>query len=506
MMRKVKSWLGEQKSAWKNLTWSDYLWLGLIPALWFSYQPLISFGDFANMHLELSIPLIYLVILAATQLPSIWRARAKLMKNRAVWLVASLVVWQSLSVIWSDNAARGILTAGIVWLLFATFLAALAKTNWRELMPRIFQVVMVSAVVMSLFALYQFIAGLWLAREVTLLCAGCVAGQFGFVRVTGFAIEPQFFGSLLILPLLWLAARGLKLDKTESNSRANWILYGFLLFILVLTLSRGAIYAVVIGLIVLLIISFIQKKVWRGQLLLVGVGLISLILAIAAQGVAAVANPATNDTFRASVARSVSQLSLGIINLAPPAETTDNRNSSELTEDATKSVELTDSASAQNISEPVVEPNPDQPRFDGYVEVSTDTRTNLAKLGLQTWAQNLRVMVAGVGLGGSGVAMRDYTHKIDAMEITQNEFVERLLEGGVVGLVLFAAVIVGWFYLTRRAKWLWAVGAAFLIQWNFFSGLPNALHVYLFFAVCLAVILQRQNFASSVKLKQKIPK
>ena len=72
-----------------------------------------------------------------------------------------------------------------------------------------------------------------------------------------------------------------------------------------------------------------------------------------------------------------------------------------------------------------------------------------------------------------------YPDDIGAREIVQNEYLELLLEYGVLGLALFSVVIAALFYTTRRRKWVWALLAAYLVQWVFFSGYPNALPIYL---------------------------
>lgn len=66
--------------------------------------------------------------------------------------------------------------------------------------------------------------------------------------------------------------------------------------------------------------------------------------------------------------------------------------------------------------------------------------------------------------------------------MVQNHYLELLLETGVIGLGLFVAAIVGLLYMTRRHKYLWAVIAGFLVQWWFFSGYPNSLHIFLLLA------------------------
>jgi hypothetical protein len=217
-----------------------------------------------------------------------------------------------------------------------------------------------------------------------------------------------------------------------------------------LTLSRGAIFAFGFGVLVLFILNW---RGWRKVLCSIGVMILSLVLALGIQGMAAVINPNFHERFSQTVAKSVHQLSLGMIDFRQ-----DNTIISTETEEST---------------------DVNQPAFDGYVPQSTDERVGLSKVALETWSQKPTTTLFGVGLGGAGTAMAEFSPNQGPREIVQNEYVEILLERGLIGIGLLAAVLAGLFYVTRRQKWMWAIVVAFLVQWNFFSGLPNALHVYL---------------------------
>lgn len=409
------------------------------------------------MFYELSVTLLYLLTLALVGVRYIWGGRHELRRRRSVQLVSVLVTWTILSLLWTPNLTRGVLTVGVTGLLYLVFLASVARASQlRAIVPALVRIYIASAVVMSLLALVQLVAGIWLEREVTLLCAGCVAEQFGFVRPNVFAIEPQFFGSLLLAPLLLLFYRLMT---------TRWVRYEVLAFVLVatalfLTLSRGAIFAAGLGVVLLLLVNANVWKAWARALALVAG---AFVLSLGLQGVAAAANPTVAETFGGATAKVISQLSLGMIDLSMP--------------------EPTSPPSAK-----------DAPAFDGYVEESTDVRVSRSTLALETWATDVRSVLFGVGVGGAGVAVHQkFPEQLGAREITQNEYVERLLEQGVVGLGLFAAVIAGLLYATRRDKWLWAIVAAFLFQWLFFSGYPNALHIYLFCIVTYIAVINTKR-------------
>jgi hypothetical protein len=83
-----------------------------------------------------------------------------------------------------------------------------------------------------------------------------VSGQFGFVRPNVFAIEPQFLGSLLVPAILIIFHEIL----VQKNNFSRNLMLGFLAFSLFLTLSRGAIFAMIFGLILVAILS---KTNWK---------------------------------------------------------------------------------------------------------------------------------------------------------------------------------------------------------------------------------------------------
>ncbi|MDR0955834.1 MAG: hypothetical protein LBM73_01760 [Candidatus Nomurabacteria bacterium] len=89
--------------------------------------------------------------------------------------------------------------------------------------------------------------------------------------------------------------------------------------------------------------------------------------------------------------------------------------------------------------------------------------------------------------------------------MVQNQFIEMLLETGLLGLLGFFALLGFWLWATKRHKWLWAILAAFVVQLNFFSGYPNSLHIYLFLAVSAALCLAERKSKSSAAKAEKPP-
>lgn len=435
--------------------------------LWFAYWPVIRIGGNATMNFELSLALIYCVVLALTGLPLIWRSRDVLVRSSIVLSSGVFILWSATTIIWSDNPLRGVLSVGIAGVLWLILLAVLAdRKRVQKLAPVLTKLLLLATMIICALELAQFVGGIWLSRrEPLLLCLGCSAVQFGFVRPNVFAIEPQFLGNMLLLPTLILTRRLI----IKRWSRQNVLMFMVALSGLFLTMSRGAIYAFVIGAIVLAVVYY---KQWRRLLSGIGLTVAVFVIALAMQGFAAALNPHLTESLGGAIAKVVSQLSLGVINLDKPSKFNANA-------DANVPEQATAKAS-----------NEAKPRYDGYVAESTDVRTNFSKVALSVWSSNPRNMLIGVGVGGAGVAMARYEHSDWSKEIVQNEFVEVLMERGVIGLGLLLLLIGMIMYVLWRSHnvWAWAILIAYLVQYCFFSGLPNALHVYVAVAVLLGAL------------------
>ena len=424
--------------------------------VWFSYYPRFDFGADSTMYFKLTVLLVYVLVLSIIGISRIWRERSRLMRQPAVWLLVGFILWQGISLLWTPNVLRGGLTLGISGMLGLVFAACLASVSRiKKLLPALARLYIITALIMGCLAVLQLILGVWLSRQDTLLCAGCVADQFGFVRPNVFAIEPQFFGSMLLVPLLILV----HVSMSKQQSWRVWLSLGFLSTVLVLTLSRGAIFAFLVGVIVLVAVYYRHPKRIMMSVATIVVG---GVMALALQGTAAVMNGKYDQTFGEAVAKSLNQLSLGLIDVRAPDDTRTTGPVSETTD-----VIPTEGEDAE------------KPAYDGYVAESTDVRVNLSRLALDAWRETPFRMLAGVGLGGAGVAMAESAGHNDRREIVQNEYVEVLLERGIIGLALFLTMLGGIMYVTRRQKWVWGIIAAFMVQWAFFSGYPSALHIYL---------------------------
>ncbi len=462
MTGKLKLILTELK-AFRRLSLLERLWLMAPIMIWFSYLPRISLAEDGTMNYELSLTLIYVVILAIVGLPRVWHHRSELRQSRPIWLASAFVGWSGLCVIWSDNHTRGLLTFAVYVVLYLVFLALVAERRLLcQLLPKLVRVAIWATISACLLAITQMVLGTFVItnRHSLGLCAGCVAGQFGFIRPNLLAIEPQFLGSLLLAPLLYITY--LTLQGKHDYAKQSLLLV-LMLTTLWLTLSRGAIYAYLAGLVVMILL--VRK--WRRMLAVVGSVALSLVICLICQGALASANPRIDSSFTQAVSTSLNHLSMGIIRLPYQQKSP--------------------------TSPPSIPQGHDkQPAYHGYVAESTNVRLSLTKTALAAWRSNqLGQQLFGTGLGSAGIVLARQTGSRYQKEIVQNEFVEVLLERGLIGLVLLGGLVAlyGRLCSQRRDYLALVILVAYLAQWCFFSGLPNALHIYLVLALLSAKLL-----------------
>lgn len=494
----------------KFLRW---LCLGLVYALpvilFFSYYPIISLGKDTTMNFELSLPLIWLVVFdlvafitlivfgvsqqssrikAEESRPSrFWAKNFGNLTDRKFFLFALFPLYATLSIFWSANPLRAVLTAGIIWLLFFAvfvliyFLPLLKPT--KHFSHNLIAALFVSTALICLFCWLQCLFDvLGASRENTLLCLGCTSWTFGFPHPSGFAIEPQYMGNLLLAPTL--LALYLLTFRTYPRRQRCWLVAfaSFFSATLFLTLSRGAIYAFAIALAILLVFAFV-RQLGKIKLCLIVIPVATFLFTLAAQGVLAVISP-TTDNFCSGTTKVIHQLSLGIIDLRPQANTMletpslEEESTGNLTEKPVENSQDTNGNIATDQSGL-------ESKFDGYIPASTNVRLGLSGVGLQTWLKN---PLFGVGLGGAGVAIsRAFPENNLAQPnaIIQNEPISLLLELGLVGIGL--VILALWLAFGSRSEFwqnpdlplLLALVIAYAITLQFFSGPANALQIYL---------------------------
>ena len=461
--------------------------------LFFSYHPVIPIFSTSTTNFELSIPLLWLLIFAIISLPE--NFRLYIYSLRVVIKTKSLVnktsrpssrhktdklyphflrlfsliypFFVTVNSIGSPNFLRAILTSGVIWCICLSLLTILQNiSQYKTQIGKSFNKnLLIAGILASAFCWLQSILDIaGIPRETTFLCKGCTSTVFGFPHPNGFAIEPQFMANLLLAPiflsLFYLLERPKKhLSKLNSDpypaSRlGHFLRFGLPLFLvatLYLTLSRGAIFSFWVSVFVLFIyqiVKLIKQKscrreiLFRQPLIFSAVVFLPLFFTLSAQGLFTELGP-TSHTFFDGVSTSVSQLSLGRIDLAKVFHKTNENNKTHETHESNKP-HLSDlntdaAASAQKT-----------PQFTSYIEESTNIRLNLNRLTLSSWRTSLRRMLAGVGLGAAGLTLyQEFPELGSPKEIIQNEYLAILYEQGICGVIMIicAAIL---FVLTYK--------------------------------------------------------
>lgn len=487
----------------------------ILPAvLFFSYYPIISLGKNETMNFELSLPLIWLVlfdILSFVLLLAYIKPKRDYfgISDRNFFFLALFPFYSSLSIFWAENKIRAVLTSGIIWLLFfaifsIVFLSRHIIANDEEktvpFRKKLLKSFVVSSVIIAVWCWIQSILDIaGVCPDYTLMCKGCVTNIFGFPHPNGFAIEPQFMGNLLIAPSLYEAYLFLK-----KPDRKNTILLVLFLATLFLTLSRGAIFAAAIAIIFMTIMRIIKTKTAK-PLFVVLPSIIAAVVTLNAQGIFAELSP-TDDTYYSGISKSINQLSLGIIKL--PTTKSEEVQKEDLQESddhdtnvrnvETQEVEIqeTETRDTKNESNaletPVEKPEKEKAMFDGYIQESTDARVKMTRYAVEVWRSSPKNIFLGVGLGGAGVALNKQEKIPNINEIIQNEYASLLLEQGVLGLVCLSIGLIMIIVYTAKNKnreLLFGLFIAYGITLFFFSGLPNALHIYLLPAYFMFTLL-----------------
>ena len=498
--------------------------------LFFSYHPVIPILSTATTNFELSLPLLWLLIFAILSLPENFRLyvyslriviKTKYLVNQPPHPLSrhesdklyphflrlfSLVYpfFTTINSIDSPNFLRAILTSGVIWCICLSLLTILQNISQykTQIGKSVKKNLLIAGVFASAFCWLQSILDVaGVPREATFLCKGCTSTVFGFPHPNGFAIEPQFMANLLLAPiflsLFYLFERPknhyneLNSDPYPVSKFGNYLRLGLPLFLiatLYLTLSRGAIFSFWISIFVLFIyqiIKLIKQKscrreiLFRQPLIFFVVVFLPLFFTLSAQGLFTELGP-TSRTFFDGVSTSVSQLSLGHIDLAKVFHKTKENNENHEAHGSNKHLSDLKTNATTSIQK--------SPQFTGYIEESTNIRLNLNRLALSSWRTSTRRILTGVGLGATGLTLyQEFPELGSPKEIIQNEYLAILYEQGICGVIMIICVVI-LFVLTYKLHnksheevsiYGRVLALSFALTLCFFSGLPNALHIYL---------------------------
>lgn len=445
---------------------SDRLILILIPSLIFSYVPVISLGRSAGMSIDLSfIYILASITVAATFISSKMRVQS-LLKNVPLLLLTCFVFYMLASIAWTANTFRGLTTSLFSVLLLGLVVTIATHTSFLHAKwPLVQRLSFVALIAASLWGIWQIIADAFGLLVFTGLPPMYTGEVFGVARPIGFALEPQFFGSLLLVPFLWSAYQLL------TKPFRNYAVLAFILSLvmLLLTLSRGALIAAGIGGILMLLVS---RPTFARTINLAGLAMVSILIFVASVFLfASVRADAISGT--EALKRTVSQLSLGVIEFDTPKSSP---------------------------SPTPTSPSPLQPSAPaGYVAESTDSRLTMSARAIDLWMQSPATILTGVGIGGFGASIHAADATLPISSVVNNYYVELLVETGLIGAGLFAAFLLSVFVLLLRRRLFAAaiILLALLLQMLFFSGNANILHIWAFIGYCIGVVAISQKSARS---------
>lgn len=452
----------------------------LLGSLVFSYQPLVSFGTFSGTNLKFSLVHIATILFIFVSIRRIYQHKYELLNQTGVKLFLLLCTLSTLGTLWSGNAPRGLLMSGFLWVLFFLFVAvqvnikALAKKK-KELVWSL----MASMSLACVFAWWQVLAdSLAVSSVFTLLPLAYQASVFGFARPTAFALEPQFLGSLLLIPI-FIATSWHYYNK--GNLATNIMLI-VATSTLLLTISRGALIGLGLG---LLIITILAKPSLKKILQLATLLILSTGVAVLLSGAAAQLDSRDSVDGKAAVSRSINHISLGLINLPQPTTSQAHPKDTQPNPEPTSSQK---EPSSTLIEAPVL-PSTQTNSSSGYIEDSTNSRLLMTREALAIWSANIPTVLFGVGTGGFGTALHDKSPTYASQSIVNNQYIEVLTELGIIGLLVFTSLLLFPIYkLFKLRQWaILAILGALYSQWLFFSGNINVPHLWIVLAVAYAL-------------------
>lgn len=487
--------------------------------LLFSYYPVIPLFSTESSNYEFSLPLLWLLLMGILSLPIFLADLCNLITKKTQLtqttvqiplILSSIPLYFSLTLLWSSNKFRGLMTAGIIWCLYLSLLTFYKNIILKKTPLSLEKSFLLGATLASGFCWLQAILNtLNIPGDRILLCLGCTNLSFGFPHPNGFAIEPQFMGNLLLAPAIFLVFRVIhpKTHQTRKSKILYLALAGFVISTLFLIFSRGATYSFFLSVAVIFLYEvFRAKKKPLVASKIVSIILFPLIFVTLAQGLMSEFGP-TSDTFLGGVSRSLSQMTLGRIKIPLPEAknpSTTSNESSNLSPNDNTNTNASTNTSANPIS--------NAPLFDGYITESTDIRVKLSKMGLQLALSHPGQFFFGSGLGSSGVALYQAFPELGSTkEITQNQYIAILVETGFIGILIIFCSGTCVFYLCysrqklvkpsssqsskqsmKKSNFTSLISSiapaklyfaslilAYAASVCFFSGLPNALHIYL---------------------------
>lgn len=470
----LKSPLCEQKNTSKIAAFLRGMIISLPLILFFSFFPNLNFGENSSMHFFLTFPLLWLALFSVLNLKTAYNY----LKNHRKTPLLAFLIYLIISFFTSTNPIRAFFTISVLFCILVSVIG-LNEYLKTEKLPRKFKkIIITETAIVCIFCLLQSLFdALGASKDLTLICETCRSDIFGFPHPNGFAIEPQFMGSLLIAPTI-LAFNSLLENKNKKCQVKLTIITLLIISTIFVTLSRGAILSLIIAEIFLI---FVLKDL-RKALKIIFITIASLVFALILQGTLAVLGP-TKTSFTDAISTSLSQLSFGKINL--------NKKDTLNGEFDEPSIDIQTSE--------IIQPESEAPIFSGYIEESTNRRLELSFFALKISTKTPTNTIFGTGLGSAGTEM--YVNfpiqQGHEKEIVQNQYFETLLEIGVIGIIMLFLTIKTFIKLEefKFEPYTVALILAFMVSILFFSGFKNALHIYLLPVIWYNLMYDKDRFS-----------
>jgi hypothetical protein len=257
------------------MKWLQQNWLYLL-AFTLPFERIPSYDLVIDGHsVTLKVSFILAIIIITGALLQLAKTKRITLSTPDKWLIGyGLVMVASVGSAFSRGRSIQVIIVTAMILALAVIIENSAQ---RFSLSKLFRVLIWTAVVSGVFGFYQFFGDSFnLSTRWTGLRDIYTKSVFGFPRIQSFALEPLFYASFLIVPLMLLLAH----LYTGRVRRYNYLILWFLVTLLALTLSRGGIYAAIGGLGVVVML-LIRHGSWKRFVLIIGIGFIAALTSLA---------------------------------------------------------------------------------------------------------------------------------------------------------------------------------------------------------------------------------
>ena len=382
--------------------------------------------------------LLIIFVLIMSLAASLKNKTLKIPRDPMQFLIAFFILSMTFSYSVAVNETRALQVILFMILMLIVYLTVTLIVQDRKSLFTVVKGILWGASVVGVLGVFQFLgdkAGL--PNTITLLKEGYDKSTFGFARIQGFSQEPLYFANYIFIPFLILVVLTLRggIEKV-LNKTWGYLLGGILLVDFIIAVSRGAYLAALVVFVVLLIAQ--AKIIFRAKVI------IPVILCLA--------------------------LVSGAVYLALV------KSERRALDEFVAHVQVQD-------------------RTEGESVVS---RLNASREALDLFSENF---LFGAGAGNFGPRVQGSPNEMPegGWFIVNNEYLEILAENGIIGAIVFAAIIFVTFFrlilsYTRIDKGLFKsliLGLSLaligiLAQYATFSTI-YIFHIWFLFGLCGAV-------------------